>query len=279
MNALREIVLIAATLTGIAILALDAWFSWRRWQRRRLERRESLRSAASEADAVIHTALDRYPRAGEVDRVAVSTMLDALAGSGRAFVYTSGVWVVGDTKGRMVGEVGALHPPALVEWRPAVEDMVLSAQERGVKSVVLRPGTVHGRGGGRLDGFFQDARTHGAVRIVGDGHNHWSNIHLDDLTDLYVRAVTNPPAGELFIACGGMPQPVEKIARAVAKACGVEGKVESIPLETARQTMGPVADCLAMDLKAGSTKAARFFGWTVHKPSIFDEIFSGSYVS
>ena len=76
-----------------------------------------------------------------------------------------------------------------------------------------------------------------------------------------------------------MPQPVGKIARAVAKACGVDGKVELIPVETARTQMGPLADCLAMDCKAGSTKAARYFGWTVRQPSIFDEIFSGSYLS
>jgi len=245
-----------------------------------LEDAATLTAAAAESDAVIHAALDfKNPRAGEIDRAAVSTLLDALAGSGKPFIYSSGVWVVGDTHGRMVGEVGAVHPPALVAWRPAVEELVLDAKDKAVKSVVLRPGMVFGRRGGALAGLFRDALTHGAVRIIGEGHNHWSCVHIDDLADLYVRAITAPAPGELFIACGGMPQPVEKIARAVAKACGIEGKVESITLEAARENRGLVADCHAMDLKAGSTKAARFFGWTVRKPSIFDEIFSGSYLS
>ncbi|WP_321475283.1 NAD-dependent epimerase/dehydratase family protein [uncultured Paludibaculum sp.] len=240
---------------------------------------DSLRAAVADADAVIHAADASSSDRGDIAKAAVGAMLAALAGSRRPFVYTSGVWVVGDTDGRMVGEICALHPPALVAWRPEVETMVIEAKDNGVKTMVLRPGMVFGRRGGVLASFFADARTRGAVRIIGTGANYWSNTHIDDLADLYVRAISTPAGGELFFACGGMPQPVEKIARAVAKACGVEGKVESVPLETARQQLGPVADCLAMDCRAGSTKAARYFGWTVNKPSIFDEIFSGSYAN
>lgn len=236
-----------------------------------------LRAAAEAADAVIHAAMEWGPGAGATDRAAIATLLEALAGSRRPLIYTSGVWVMGNTRGQLKGEVSALAPPALVAWRPAVEELVLEARERGVKGVVLRPGMVFGRGGGALAGFFRDARTLGVVRVAGDGENHWSNVHVDDLAELYVRAVTEPAPGELFIACGGMPQPVGKIARAVARACGPDISVAPIPLEAARAEMGPIADCLAMDCKAGSTKAARYFGWTVRRPSIFDEIFSGSY--
>lgn len=240
---------------------------------------DGLRAAVAGVEGVIHAAMERSPSAGMTDRSAMATIIEALAGSGRALVYTSGVWVMGNTKGQLKGEVSALAPPAMVAWRPAVEELVLESKERGVKSVVLRPGMVFGRKGGAVAGFFHDARTLGLIRVVGDGENHWSNVHVEDLADLYVRAVTQPAAGELFIACGGMPQTVNKIARAVAKACGLEGKVETIPVEAARAQLGPIADCLAMDCKAGSTKAARYFGWTVRKPSIFDEIFTGSYLS
>lgn len=244
-----------------------------------LDDAEILRAAAGAADAVIHTAIQFDELTGIRDRTAVSAMLQALAGTGKTFIYTSGVWVMGDTQGQIRGEVSALHPPPMIAWRPAVEEMALDAKDRGVKAMVLRPGTVFGRGGGRIAGFFESARNHGAVRIVGEGGNCWSTVHVDDLADLYARALATPAPGELFIACGGMPQPVEKIARAVAKACGVEGKVERIPVETARESLGPLADCLAMDCRAGSTKAARYLGWTVRHPNIFDEIFAGSYLA
>src|SRR5258706_7556322 len=58
--------------------------------------------AAERSDVIIHTALDGSSRRADVDRQAVDTFLDAVtsrAASGRsaAFVYTSGVWVLGDT--------------------------------------------------------------------------------------------------------------------------------------------------------------------------------------
>lgn len=236
-------------------------------------------AACGQAGAVIHTAVEYDARTGERDRAAVEAMLAALSGSGKPFIYTSGVWVMGDTRGRMLGEVSLLRTPPFVAWRPAVEDLVLAAREKNVKTMVFRPGMVFGRKGGAVGQMFQEAREQGVVRFAGNGENHWSNVHADDLGDLYARAIAEPAAGEIFLACGGMPQPVRKIALAVAKAAGIEGKVEGIPLEAARQRMGAMADCLAMDSKAGSTKAARFFGWTVRHPSIFDEIFSGSYTA
>ncbi len=244
-----------------------------------LEDSEALRRGCRESDAVIHTAMSFTPNGGEVDRAAVETILSALEGSGKPFLYTSGVWVYGDTGDRMLGEVAALNPPPLVAWRPAVEELVLGANERGVRSMVFRPGMVFGRKGGFLAGFFRDAKTHGAVRVIGDGKNYWSCVHADDLADLYLRAVLRPAGGQLFVACGGMPQQVNRIAEAAAEVCGVPGKVEHVPIEAARAQMGPMADCLAMSCKAGSTKPARFFGWTVRHPSVFDEIASGSYLA
>ena len=243
-----------------------------------LEDPESLRQGCRQADAVIHTAMAFTPDAGAVDRGAVEAMLGALEGSGKPFIYTSGVWVYGDTGDRMLGEVAPLNPPPLVAWRPAVEELVLEANERGVRTMVFRPGMVFGRKGGFLRGFFEGARALGVVRVIGNGKNYWSCVHADDLAELYVRAVLKPAGGQLFVTCGGMPQQVNRIAEAVAEACGVPGRVEHVPLEQARAELGPIADCLAMTCKAGSTKPARFFGWTVRRPSIFDEIASGSYL-
>ena len=238
----------------------------------------SLKSAAAGAEGMIHAAMASGPEAGAIDRAAVDAMLDALAGSGKPFVYTSGVWVYGDTQGRVAGEVSMLRPAALVAWRPAVEELVLEAKSRGVAAAVLRPGVVYGRGGGFVGMMFSQALTEGRVTLPGDGENHWSSIHVEDLADLYARVVADPAAGELFVACGGMPQPLGKIALAVTKSCGIDGRVERLPLPQARERFGPMADCMAMDQKIASTKAARFFGWTARRPSIYEEIFSGSYL-
>jgi hypothetical protein len=58
-------------------------------------------------------------------------MLTALEGSGKPFLYTSGIWVLGDTGGQIAGESWPLHPIPNVAWRPGVE-----------QSVLARPGSV-----------------------------------------------------------------------------------------------------------------------------------------
>lgn len=237
----------------------------------------ALTAGCVQAGAVIHTAMHWDSRTAEREQVAVDTMLRALEGSRKPFIYTSSVWVMGDTRGRMLGEIATPRPPALLAWRPPVEQSVLGASESGVKTMVFRPGMVFGRKGGFLASMFKETREQGAVMIAGNGENQWSCVHVEDLANLYVRAVAEPAAGELFITCGGMPQPVKKIALAVAQQAGVDGKVECLPLEDARKHFGPLAECFAMDNRAASTKAARFFGWTVRHPSVFDEIESGGY--
>ncbi|MBE0659483.1 MAG: NAD-dependent epimerase/dehydratase family protein [Bryobacteraceae bacterium] len=234
-------------------------------------------AACNRSDAVIHCAMEFNPSAGVIDSTAVRHMIDAMRGSLKPLVYTSGVWVYGDTRGRTAGEASALHTPDFILWRTSVEKMVVSAKEAGISAVVLRPGMVFGRGGGALAGMFRQARTGNAIRIVGDGENHWSTVHIDDLAELYLHVITRPAAGEIFIATGGIPHQVKRIASEVAARCGNGVKVESTPLGLATAQMGPIAAGLALDQKVASTKAARFFGWAVRHPSVIEHIRTAEY--
>ncbi|MDW8354455.1 MAG: NAD-dependent epimerase/dehydratase family protein [Bryobacterales bacterium] len=242
-----------------------------------LENPGALGAAAQEADGVIHTALARGPEAGPLDQAAVETMLEALEGTGKVFVYTSGCWVHGNTGGRVAGESSPLDPPPIVAWRPAVERLVQDACQRKVRGVVIRPAMVYGRGGGVLAEFVRTAREQGVVRFVGTGENHWTFVHLDDLADLYVRALEHAPAGEIFLAAEGPAYKVREVAEAASRAGGADGRVEAWPLEEARRVLGPVADGLVLDQKLGSTKALRLLGWMPKGRPVIDELLLGSY--
>ena len=61
-------------------------------------------AACKRNHAVIHCAMEFIPSAGVVDATAVRHMIDAMRGSLKPLVYTSGVWVHGDTGGRTAGE-------------------------------------------------------------------------------------------------------------------------------------------------------------------------------
>ncbi|MGH9661132.1 MAG: NAD-dependent epimerase/dehydratase family protein [Bryobacteraceae bacterium] len=239
----------------------------------------NLAMAAREAHCVVHAAMDWGPDGGALDEAFVDATLEAQAGSGRIFIYTSGVWVMGDTRGLVKGEGSALDPPAIVKWRPVVEKKVLDATGRRVRGIVIRPAIVYGRGGGMIAGMLKSAQQCGAAPVVGKGENHWSFVHIDDVSELYKRLVDKTPAGELYIAAAGPAIRVLDLAEAVSRAAGAEGRVDTHPLEEAREEMGGMADALALDQKIGSTKAFRQLGWIPRGPSLMEELRSGSYTA
>ena len=231
----------------------------------------SLERAAAAADAVVHAANTNDADAAEADRIAVDACLAALHGTGKPFVYTSGVWVLGDTGGREVDETASTAGAAdLVAWRAERETTVLAAAEGGVRSVVLRPGIVHGRGGG-----IPAMLVGGDLPVIGDGGQHWTTVHVDDLADLYVRAL-EAPAGSVLHGIAGHTT-MGDLARAVEATRGEP--VETVTLEEARRRLGGFADALALDQRVSSARSRELTGWQPNGPSILDDVTSGSYAA
>lgn len=207
--------------------------------------------AAREAEGVISAATTNDPGA---DSAAVAALLGALRGSGKPFVYTSGIWTYGDTGGRVVTETGPATPVPLVAWRTPVERAVLQSAGDGIRSVVIQPAVVYGRAGGIPAQFVKSARRDGAARFVGTGENRWPLVHVDDLAELYVRALERAPAGTLLIAVAGPSVRVADMARAASEGAGAGGKVQ-----------------------ASSRRAEELLDWKPFRPGVLDELRHGSY--
>lgn len=234
----------------------------------------SVGTAARVAHAVISMATTYKPA---VDGAAVDAILDALAGSDKRFIYTSGIWAHGDTAGGVVDETTPPRPTPLVEWRQAVEDRVRSAARRGIRSIVIRPAVVYGRGGGMAAEFVQSARTKGAARYVGTGQNRWPFVHVEDLADLYLLALDHAPAGSLFLGVTGPSLHVRDVATAASRGAGADGRTEAWPLEEARLKLGAYADALALDQLASGRLAEDQLGWRPHRPGVLEDLEGGSY--
>jgi nucleoside-diphosphate-sugar epimerase len=236
-----------------------------------LSKPASFASAAEASDAIIHAALEHSKRAAKVDRQALDALLAASgrrAASGRpaAFVYTSGVWVLGDTQGQ-ASEEAPLNPTAMVEWRPEHERLVLDSARDGIRAIVIRPGIVYGGARGIIGDMLKDA-ANGLVRVVGDGRNHWACIYDRDLADLYVRVATMDDASGIFHANDEADERVGDIVDAIARQAKMRPDVRNVPIEEARAKMGPYADALALDQIVRSQRA-RALGWapTLHSVS------------
>jgi len=237
-----------------------------------LDTTASLACAAEAADGVIHAGTTNN---GVLDRQAIVAMLDAMAGSGKPFLYTSGIWVIGDTGGRVADESWPARPISLVSWRADVEQLVLDSSARNIRSIVIRPGVVYGRGGGIPANFVESARETGVVRYVGTGENHWPVVDVDDLADLYARAIEKAPAGTLLLAAEQRAYRVKEIA----EAASTTGRTDAWPLEEARKKLGGFADALALDQQMSSERAHILLGWKPRAAGILEDLRWGSYAS
>ena len=107
-----------------------------------------LRSAAAEADGVIHLAFKHEAmRSGDLhgaagaDLAAIEAMLDALAGTGKPFVGTSGTLLLAMAAlGRIGTETDVLPGGPRID----AENLTIETASRGVRTSVVRlPPTVH----------------------------------------------------------------------------------------------------------------------------------------
>jgi len=233
---------------------------------------QSYAEALTECSVLVHCAVDYTSGTVAPDRAVVDAFLAAAAKGARpkTLVYTSGVWVLGNTGDRAVDETAPLQPLAQVAWRPAHEQLVLGAS--GARPLVIRPGCVYGGPGGLTGEWFAAARDKGAVTVIGDGTNHWAMVHVDDLADAYVRAVESGLSGEVFNVADRSRATVNEMAEAVARVAGCPGSVKHLSVIEAAKKLGPYAECLAVDQHADSRKAVRLLGWQPKHSGFVDEV-------
>ncbi len=238
---------------------------------------DSFSAAAGAADGVIHAASTNDALAGTADEATAVAMLSQM-NSGAAFVYTSGTWVYGNTRGEPATEASTLNPTPLVAWRPAVEQSVRAlATRRSVAAVILRPGMVHGYGGGVFGMLAGMALQSGCVKLVGDRRNHWPAVHVDDLAEAYLSAVERAAGGEaavigqIFNVVAEDGVAVAEMGEAIRRSIGAD-RVESWPLDDARKSLGPFADALALDQVASGQLARRVLAWKPQGPGLIADL-------
>lgn len=215
-----------------------------------------LAEAARGADAVIHAANTGGEDAAELDEAAVRAMAGALEGSGKPFVYTSGIWVLGETGDEPANEQTPVDPIDIVAWRGPLERWLVEASTRGVRTVVIRPGIVYGRNGG-----IPTMMARGELPVVGDGENRWPVVHIDDLARLYVAALENAPAGSILHGVGEVVR-----QRDVGERLGAD----SMSLDDALDAMGGFAGALALDQNIAARQTSDLLGWEPREAGILE---------
>ena len=243
-----------------------------------LKSTEQWKNYLKEVDAGIHLAMDNSDPAG-VDRAAVDAFDEAFSGTSRRFIYTSGVWVLGNTGPEEVTEDTPTNPIPMVAWRADTEKRLITAEgSRPLNVVIIRPGIVYGSGGGIPAMLARSAYENGAARYIGNGDNLWPMVELNDLAKLYSLALTKGKAGEIYHGTDNQSYTVRELAEAASEGAGQRGKTESWKLADARKELGPFADALVLSQNVSGAKAGMALGWeTVAPYNVIEDLKLGSY--
>jgi nucleoside-diphosphate-sugar epimerase len=236
-----------------------------------LEDLESLRSGAAKSDGVIHTAFihdfSKFVETCEVDRRAIAALGDALAGSDRPLIVTSGTGAA-HTPGRLTTEDDAPNSPFP---RVASEQAAASVQAQGVRVSVMRLPQVHDPvKQGLISQLIALARQKGVSAYVGDGLNRWPAVHRHDAASLYRLAIEKGSAGARYHAVGEEGLPLREIAEAIGR--GLKLPVVAKSAEQAGEHFGWLAAFAGFDIPASSQLTQQRLGWRPTGPGLMADL-------
>lgn len=242
-----------------------------------LEDRDSLRRGAAGSDGVVHTAFNhdfsKFAQNCELDRRAIEALGEALAGSARPLVVTSGLAHL--APGRLATEDDV--PPA-GNPSPRVSEATAERQRaQGVHTIVMRlPPSVHGVGDhGFVPILVRIAREKGMSVYAGDGTHRWTGVHRLDAARAFRLALEKGAAGSRFHAVAEEGVPFREIADVIGRRLGVP--VVSKPREEAAAHFGWFASFAGMDAPASSARTRTLLGWEPTGPGLLADIDQPGY--
>jgi nucleoside-diphosphate-sugar epimerase len=236
---------------------------------------DSLKSGAAQADAVIHTAFihdfSKFKESCEIDRLAITALGEALAGSSRPLIVTSGTGLL--PPGRATEDDAPLptHP------RVASEEAAEAVKARGVNVSVMRlPPSVHGDGDhGFVPLLIGMAREKGVSAMIGAGNNVWAAVHRLDAAKLYRLALEKGKGPTRYHATAEEGVQFKEIATVIGRRLGVPVVAKSP--EEAAQHFTWFAHFAAMDALASSAKTRASTGWNPTGPGLIADIDRDAY--
>jgi nucleoside-diphosphate-sugar epimerase len=252
-------------------------------QRGTLDDLDVLRQAAADADAVVHLAFKHdWMRTGDfasaiaADLAATQALGEALAGSDKPFVTTSGIGML--AMSGITGRLGTEEDVIPGGPRVDAENYVIGLSERGVRSSVVRlPPTVHSDldHHGFVPTLIAIARDKGYAAYIGGGESRWSAGDTRDCAQLYRLAIESAPAGTRLHAVADEGVPFREIAETIGRMLGLP--VRSVEESDAEAYYGFLARFAALDLAASSAITRSLLGWEPTRPGLIEDLELGHY--
>ena len=244
-----------------------------------LEDPESLRSVAVQSDGVIHCAFDHSAFGGnnfskflevcEKDRRAIEALGDALRGSDRPLVITSGTGMGNAVPGQPATE--DYFDPNHPNPRRLSEVAGAAVSERGVNVSMVRLPQVHDTvKQGLVTYAVQVAREKGASAYIGEGHNRWPAAHVLDVAHLYRLALEKREPGSRYNAVAEEGISMREIAEVIGR--GLRVPAVSLAQQEAQAHFGWLAVFAGFDMPASSAQTRQRLGWNPTGPGLIADL-------
>lgn len=235
---------------------------------------DSLRSGARASDAVIHLAFihdfSRFKENCETDRRAIEALGDAIQGTDRPLIVTSGTAMASTVPGQPATEDGATVSSDVIP-RAASEESAAAMAKRGVNLSVVRLPQVHDTvKQGLVTYAIAMAREKGVSAFIGDGGNRWPAAHILDTARLYRLALEKREAGAKYHAVAEEGVAMREIAEVVGR--GLKVPVVSLDPEKAATHFGWLAHFAGFDFPASSTQTRKKLGWNPTGPGLIRDL-------
>jgi len=243
-----------------------------------LEDLESLRTGAAKSDGVIHCAFDhsafgndfsKFAEVCDKDRRAIEALGDALRGSDRPIVITSGTGMGNAVPGQPATEdhFDPNHPNP----RKVSEVASASVAKHGVNVSVVRLPQVHDTvKQGLITYVVHTAREKGASAYIGEGLNRWPAAHVLDVARLYRLALEKHEAGSRYNAVAEEGVSMREIAEVIGR--GLKVPVVSLSQQEAQAHFGWLAMFVSYDMPASSAQTKRRLGWRPTGPGLIADL-------
>lgn len=238
-----------------------------------LEDLETLRTGAAESDGVIHCAFDHdfsnFIANCEKDKRAIEALGEALAGSDRPLIITSGTGMGNAAPGQPATEdhFDPNHPNP----RRVSEVTAAAVAERGGNVSIVRLPQVHDTvKQGLISYAIQIAREKGASAYIGEGRNRWPAAHVLDVARLYRLALEKREAGSRYHAVAEEGISMREIAEVIGK--GLKVPTISITPEEAPAHFGWLGMFAGYDMPASSMQTRKKLGWNPTGPTLIADL-------
>lgn len=210
-------------------------------------------------------------------------VVETLGSSVGQFIHTGSLGVYGEARQIPATEnlpLSEYHGEEVVFNYKIQQDQVLlrAFHERNFPATILRKCYIYGPGdiplegwGGRSVEFFRMLQNEETILMPGDGRALLHPGHVHDLARAFVHAVEQPESiGQIYNICGSHALMMKDYVALLAKALGVEARIEFAPTSEVLARYPGITNELGMKFScqhmcASIVKAAVQLGW---KPEI-----------